>query len=363
MIIKRASFTPKLVGVIPKKLLNIELDLKGLNKDSFTCKSEILLMTNSTKDNFDDLINWIYYHKYIINISQITIVHNNCNDEESKKILRKICDTFNIKYYYETEGNQEFIFNKYQPMSTAEWLICIDEDEYIYLNGESLDSILEKYENEYKLSLCMINFYSEKLIKDKNNTPWPILFDCYDPTMNSINCESKYYPTSTFFKTFVNNKYKHYLYNDKNNNMVYIDLNKPFIKNSLNRIMPRKTDNFCNISVVHNPMTIVDNSIKPSYNISLNNYTYACDICKSFNIIEQNINYFIAHFKYRTKEEHVKKCLYNKFKDVLDNYYKTYENDVIDDIYNHGSFIKYNKLKDAFSPYIDEINKIKSSIL
>lgn len=363
MIVKRNTTVPKSMGVIPRKLIDMSLDFNGHNKNSFMYKSEILLMTNSTKDNFSNLIDWIYYHKFIIKISQITVVHNNCNDEESKKLLQNICKAFDIRYYYESEGNQELIFNKYQPISMSEWLICIDEDEYIYLNNETLDSILDSHINEYKLSLCMINFYSEKLIKNKDNTPWPILFDYYDPTMNSIKCESKYFPTSTFFKTFVNNKYKHYLYNDKNNDVVYVDLSNPIINGRFNCVYPKFTDKFCNISVVHNPLTIVDNDIKPSLNISLNNYTYACDIYESFNIIDQNFKYFIAHFKYRTQEEHINKCLHNKFKDVLANYYKTYEIDVIEDIYNHGNFIKYNKIKELFIPYIPDINKMKSKIL
>lgn len=369
MIIKNKANNSVLnqVGLIPANIINFG-QIKSLMKSENSEKiflSECLLLTNSKLDKFDNLIDWIYYNKNIIKFDSIKIVHNNCDDIKSRTVLKSICDYFNINYYYEEKGSQELIFNKYQAISNAKWLICIDEDEYIYLKDLStINDLLVNYDN-YKLSFCMINFYSKNLLDDFDNYQYslPEIFNYCDNKNITLNNESKIYYSKNFFKTFVNNNYSAFIFNTKNDKFNYINLKTPI---SQQLSFPAITNNVYaknktfSISTVHNPLMIDNDYVQTSYNLTDNQYYYDMGTDSCMNIMENNVKYFICHFKYQTTKLYNNKIKYNKFLDVSNNYYNSYQQNLLYNIYDNSIlFDKFDGLKNIFINIVKEIYIIK----
>ena len=359
MIIKKN--TKSLIGYTFSTILNDNIDLMGNKSTTFLYDSEILLMTNSTKNNFYNIITWIYYHKNIAKFSHITIVHNNCKDEESKTLLKNICDYFKIDYFYEEQGSQSLMFNKYQKLSKAKWLICIDEDEYIYLkNNQTINEVLSQYKDEYKLSLTMINFFSSTLLEEVDPIiPIPTIFNYADIYKKSVNDELKVYPALINFKTFVNNNYYHYVYNSKNNDFIFQDLNADvFTAPAAHNSTP------INISCIHNPLCIVNKRVKQSYHLTNKRYYYNDgDNTSNTDVFDKDMDIFILHFKYRSLKEYQEKIKYNKFKDVTDAYYQSYVENLLFNIYNNNNFKQCDYLKDLIEPVKEKLFEIYNLLI
>ena len=375
MIAKKYSFTNDWYTV-QSKISTIDELMSYNNSDlreiSFKYNSEILLITNSRRYNFSDLIYWFFYHKNILKFDNIVVVHNNNEDKDDQLILKQICDYFKVEYYYESVGSQSLIFNKYQKLSRAKWMICIDEDEFIYLpNDITINQLLYNYADEYKLTLDMINFYSNELMEEKNDKTFLENFNyiCLDELNNDLIFQNETDTLAfTMYKTFVNNSLFHYILNSPDTylNRTYFNIKNE--NNNLNVMIEPENkilvSLYCKneIGIIHNPLTMFNANMVRSFNLTSQEYVKYSYDTKKPNISVLN-NPFIAHYKYRTLEEYKNKVKYNKFADVNDTYYNTnYRLDKFCNLYKHKLFSKVDKLYKMYLKHINEWNVVKKSI-
>lgn len=215
----------------------------------------ISIFTNAK--NEPDIIEWCYYHLYILKFNHIVI----CDNDSNIPIINRINNHPFLKtkvYVFNLPGSQiknkakEKYFNNYSNLS--DWTLFIDADEYLVLkNIDNIHTFMNN--NKFKNNIDCITFNwkmmgSDKLLKRNNK----LVID------NFIKCESNL--LNKHVKSLVNNK------------------------NVLNfKISPH-------IFEVKNK--IVDSSGKLSE-------------CTPFNF-NQNQNSCIFHYWCKTKEDWINKC-------------------------------------------------------
>lgn len=376
MIIKSSNFTSDWY-IIQETLSSVDELLSKYNNTEkrdipFKYDSEILLITNSRRYNFSDLAYWIFYHKNVLKFDNIVIVHNNNDDKDDQLALMQICKYFNVDYFYEPIGSQKLIFNKYQKLSEAKWMICIDEDEFIYLpDNITINDLLRNYKDEYKLTFDMINFYSDVMLRNKNNKTFleNFRYICLDDSNKNLifQNETDSYAL-TMYKTFVNNSLFHYLINATNS---LVDRTLFSVKNEHNNnivtLIPDdkkvlRAFHKPEIGLIHNPFTMYNKEMIKSYNLTSKLYVKYSYEYEKPNVSLLN-NPFIAHYKYRTLEEYANKVKYNKFMDVTSSYYDTnYKLDKFCNLYEHKTFFKVDKLYENYLSHVNEWNIIRHEI-
>lgn len=376
MIIKSNNFTNDWY-VIQETISSVDELLSKYNNTGFRdiqfkYNSEILLITNSRKQNFSDMVYWIFYHKNILKFDNIVIVHNNNDDKDDQLALMQICKYFNVDYYYEPVGSQKLIFNKYQKLSEARWMICIDEDEFIYLpDNMTINELICNYNNEYKLSLDMINLYSDILLKHKNDKTFleNYRYICLDDSNRNLIFQNETDSHAwTMYKTFVNNKIFHYLMNATNSLVDRTLFSVKLENNDYKVTLINDNEKFVRsyfkpeIGLVHNPFTMLNKEMIKSYNLTTKEYVKCSYDYNKPNVSVLN-NPFIAHYKYRTLEEYANKVKYNKFMDVTSSYYDTnYKLDKFCNLYEHKTVFKVDKLYENYLNHVNEWNIIRHEI-
>lgn len=286
--------------------------------------TEIILITNNISYN---LIFWLIWHLYVIKIEHIKIVFNNIT--LNNKIIDFLKNKFTEKIeiaVIENNISQSEIYTQYVNNSDATWVLPIDDDEYLYLNNQNINDILNNT-TSIKISFPWLYMFSEKM---KTNTdlsiPYFLNYQYFNP-----NIEEHY------FKTFINTNYIH-LYKECSN---VANLKKEII--ALNNIQKNTEINIKQIlGTVHNPITIVNDVFVPSFNVSDDKFYFGyCSYNKNLNFN----NGCILHFKYRSLNEYIKKIenIKNnkKFTDLPIQYFESVTIDEFNKMYSNYQNFKH----------------------
>lgn len=325
--------------------------------------SEAILITDT--DNIFNIIDWLYWHINIIGFDHIVLI-----DNDSKVNIKIVCDLFSEKVeYYKFNGfiSQMDIYTKFVNESKAEWVLPIDDDEFLYLS--------DKYKNindfiktnitvftVYKFAINWICMFSNNLINDRNYKNSYIEDFTY-----SYNGESDFVEYLGVIKTLVNTNIYH-LYISENadetntnlNNLKFEKTIKKYKNNNLfNFILQSKWDK---IGSVHNPISKNNDIYECAYDTELKQFYFGM-----FNPSYCNYNgdIYLAHYKFRSINEWMFKINERKmFPSNSKKYYDTIQvKDTIFKAYSYNKFFKENnRLINKYNQYKNEIQKLKSNI-
>lgn len=336
MLIKKNQnniyLTPNLNNQILIPTILPDITFHNNNNKYFT---EILLITNTT--NPYDLKLWIHWHLYYAQFDKITII-----DNSNSTIIYNTCKKYDRIKYIKQSGkiSQSDIYNNYVNNSEAEWVLPIDDDEFIYLgNFKSIKELiyytLNKNNNTFKISFDNLFLYSSSLLETRKSDENIFeLFNCYCPDISKL-----YYDNYVTIKTMCNTTIPHYYVIDmqKFNSIKYINLNK-IIGFDISTINNDAMGN------IHNPLTLNYNkNFIPAINTNYNIIQYGLYT----NLIQfNNLNMpLLLHFKYKTRKEFIDKCKNNIFSDRSTEYYNIcYTEQTFLNVYKLNKyFIKTNK--------------------
>lgn len=243
--------------------------------------TELLLITNKPANIIIDWLNW---HLNIIKVDHIVLI-NNTNDTDS--LLSEYIDEHKNKIQYiKLPGNlnQAELYTEYVNNSEAEWVLPIDDDEFLYISkkfnhnlNEYLNYLYNKNQN-YKYSFCWHMLFNKNMAMQngpfyfiKNNLYTILDFEFMTECTNLI-------------KTIVNTKIKHlYINENKEKHIITLDNNYTSFKND-------------KLGTVHNPISKIDSKFIHSYNEETDSFYAGILFNKSkFNL---NSDCYIAHYKY-----------------------------------------------------------------
>ena len=226
--------------------------------------TEVVLLTKSY--NLTDFQDWLHWHLDIVGFD-----HCHIFDNESLVDIKSVCDKYGDRVSYEKIvgwPDQYNLYNRYiNNESPAWWVLPIDDDEYLSMNGfKNVSEMIVKYQKLWpdmnKLSIRWKNMFpndplaerGERSLLDfcKNtNENWAKLFDGGNK------------PVKTFVKT---------------TNRVLYDVNT---------------------NQTHNP-------------ISLNRPSYLCNgerlVGNWYNGPDTDSEVRLMHFQYKSKKEWIWKC-------------------------------------------------------
>lgn len=136
----------------------------------YTYFSEVMLLTRS--DYPDELECWLEWYLNILGFDHIVLF-----DNESQINIQSVLSKFpkeKIEYLY-IKGwpNQYVLYTEYLKQSKANWVIALDDDEYLYIgerfnhNIKCLIEYLSQYEKN-KIYLLWVNMFSPQYLKKRN---------------------------------------------------------------------------------------------------------------------------------------------------------------------------------------------------
>lgn len=133
--------------------------------------SEIILLTKNYQE--DELKCWLDWHLNIINVNKITIF-----DNESEIDIRSLCHAYGdrVSYNYISGWpNQYKLYNDYINTSKSDWILPIDDDEYLYIGKEysnDCNTFIKSFYSKYHKNKCYImwlNLFSKEYQKEKSD--------------------------------------------------------------------------------------------------------------------------------------------------------------------------------------------------
>lgn len=237
--------------------------------------SEIMLLTKSYYQ--DELECWLKWHLNILHFDHIIIF-----DNESTVDVRKIINQFpqeKIEYFYIKGWPDQFsLYNDYLKRSKAQWIIPLDDDEYLYIGGKYKHNIKEYIsylQREYSNHMYYIlwtNLLSKGYLQSKGDL---FLNTHIYYSYQLLNRLYYYWPQDNGWgKCLINNDYGY--------NYFY------FKKGSTGHI-PLCLDN-------HNNVVLVNGKPISQEHINYPSETMFFKDC------------FIAHYQYKTKNDWIQKC-------------------------------------------------------
>ena len=290
--------------------------------------TELLLITNN--DNPGDIYLWLDWHLNVIKFNHIVLIDNN-----NTPFLYDTCKKFNNIEYIHKPGilSQAAIYTEYVNNSNAQWVLPIDDDEYLYIS--------DKFDNNINYYLCHLQL-NKLMYKYAFN--WHMMFA--DHLKEHRECKNlfedfpyEYVSTDEIrnnafnvIKTIVNTDIKHY-YPSENGTKNIIFMNDPRLW--FDKPVPFfKKITIDNIGTFHNPISKIDDSyFFPAYNEN-DNYLYHGFFCIHKNDLISN-NACIYHFRYKSKAEWYKKVQRFNFNSTDKTFLSdNYQNDKIDYVYN-----------------------------
>ena len=134
--------------------------------------SEIMLLTKSI--HADELTCWLEWHLNVIHVDHIVLW-----DNESAIDVKSIVSKFpkdKIDYrFIKGWPNQYNLYTEYVSMSQSQWLLPLDDDEFLYLGDRYnhdmntfISSITQRY-NKNKFYILWTNLLSENKIQSKSD--------------------------------------------------------------------------------------------------------------------------------------------------------------------------------------------------
>lgn len=280
--------------------------------------TELVLITNST--NFENLFFWIKYHLEVVKFEHIIIVYNNTYDKYTE-LKETINSPLLDIYYFQDALCQADIYNFFVRISNSQWVLPIDDDEYLYIGDKYNNNINELLRNNsgyYKYSFNWLSCISKTQMKTADlSVPYYVYYN-YCLPLDHSECNT--------FKTIINTSIHHTYF--KHNEALY-----PV--NDILKMYDFYTTGYNSMGTVHNPISHDGKNYQHSYNISDNTVIPGRLIKNPLKNLN-SLDGAIFHFKYRSEDEWADKCSKFKFKDIIktDLYHKLYNNDKYHEIYN-----------------------------
>lgn len=325
--------------------------------------SEAILITDT--DNIFNIIDWLYWHINIIGFDHVILI-----DNSDKVNIKIVCDIFSEKVkYYKFDGfiSQMDIYTKFVNESEAEWVLPIDDDEFLFLS--------DKYKNIndfikinitkfaiYKFAINWICMFSNDLLIDRDYKNSYIEDFTY-----SYNGENGFIEYLGLIKTLVNTNIYH-LYISENADEININLKDLNFKKTIKKYNNNNLFNFIlqskwdRIGSVHNPISKYNDIYECAFDTELSQFYLGM-----FNASYSNYNgdIYLAHYKYRSVSEWLFKIYERKkFPSNSLKYYNTIQ--VKDSIYKSYTYNKFfkknNKLLNKYIQNKPEILKLKSKV-
>lgn len=353
------------------------LPLTVKKQDSFKpkYKSCLICITNTILD--DMLFQWIYWHKYIVGFDKIVIA-----DNKSALCLNEICKMFDGVEYFDARlyKNQSDFYNDYLSIyNEAEWVLPIDDDEFLYIPDQydnKINTYIEKSGiNKYsKVSFQWKSMYADNLY---NNRPIDVIE--YAQYCNPIETELEIGNViwrSGWVKTLLHaDKNTVHYFSDDTSKFMYPSINELINADMLaepidetntsinrnNEIAPDFNGPvFDAIGTVHNPVTLKNNKYSTAFNAYDNKYLFGIN-ADTMHMIKPYVP-TILHYKYRSKEEYQWKIDQARFKDISPDYYaNVYNIKTIEQRYSFKKyFIKFSNANDLFARYREAYYKLYS---
>ena len=313
----------------------LKFDFDRVNHKPKFYYSEALIITNCK--NINDIYLWLDWHINIVKFDHIVFIDN--NDSE---YLKDICQNFQNVEYIHLPGilSQSDIYTEYVNKSNAQWVLPIDDDEYLYISDEfnnNINDYLIHVMNKkpaYKYAFNWHMMFADEIKNERSNN----LF--YDFPYEYIGTRQINYNSFNIIKTIVNTNLKHYYCSEYGN------------KNIINMFDSRITIEgqtqfrlIDNLGTFHNPITKIDDKFIPAYNEN-DDYFYQ----GLFSINKKNIttNYAcIYHFRYKSKKEWLDKINNFKFNSTdqifIDHNYKQEQFDFVHN-FVHSDLIYNDRL-------------------
>ena len=275
--------------------------------------SEIVLLTRSYYP--EELQCWIQWHLDILHFDHI-VVFDNESPIDIPSIIRPYRDK--IEYHY-IQGwpNQHRIYTEYSKESQSQWMIALDDDEYLYLSSmynHSVQTFLEYFADKYKKNM-IYPLWLNMLSKDKlvHRASLYINSHTFFSYRAYWNISRHYSNGNMLGKCFINTDYEY----------DYIDSVTPC------HHIPRCLNGDDEAVVPDGTFTKSDRVYRPGY----------IPDC------------FIAHYQFKTKEDWIRKCnnqLVSTDKSTLSN--KEYLYDLL---YSYNNLFRPCTLvKDLWQSYI-----------
>ena len=326
--------------------------------------TEVLLISDT--DNLNNIIDWLYWHLYIIGFEHAVIIDNSKNS--ILNVLQNIPD-FNNKIDYHSMPysiSQTGIYTEFVNKSEAWWVLPIDDDEYVYLNPLKYRNIQDvireasaKSSDIFKIGFTWAIMLSDNLIAhiDYSNTSYIENFKnilCAD--CNSINYDTNIFGSKDDIKVMVNTCLRH-LYDISDSH--YITEKELGFRSHVNEM---GISCYEHIGNVHNPITKYKGKYYFTYNISNDSMSLGY---QSYYPINEKSDVLLLHFKYRTKDEWKFKCnSRNHFVDTKELFFTTqYLTERITDYYNRYSkyAVRFDTPLNVYYKYKEKINAIKNA--
>lgn len=295
--------------------------------------TEIILITNN--NHINDIIAWLTWHINIVKFDHVILIDNN-----NSNILEQCAIKFGDKVeYYHMQGNlsQSELYNKFVNNSMAQWVLPIDDDEFLYISNKFNNNIntylkyLVNYKKCYKYSFNWHMMFSETLLNDRDDSPI-----VKSHVLTYISQMNRNLDCFNLFKTIVNTDLSH-LYVSDNGIISKLTFSAP-LNSETKYIMTPHNDV---IGTVHNPVTLIDNNLVLTYNEE-SNQLYAGLF--NNNVLDINANGYLLHYKYKTYTEWAKKCNDYSFVDIsIEHVNKNYRLETFRNVYN---FVRPNTIID-----------------
>lgn len=114
---------------------------------TYYCDTEAMLLTRYT--NHDDLTEWLAHHLYKVQFARVHVFDNTDHPGE----IKEACDWFGPRVSYERvygHPRQYKLYDSYVNChSTAQWVMPIDDDEFLWLDGfESVGQAIRYYKKK-----------------------------------------------------------------------------------------------------------------------------------------------------------------------------------------------------------------------
>lgn len=297
-------------------------DFSIVNKNKKLYFTEILCISNSKNIiNLKELINW---YTNILHVEHFILIDN--NDTDRTQIF---ANTRKLTYIHKPGViSQSDIYTEHiNKFSYSEWVLPIDDDEYLYIPekfNHDLNEFLRynlKTNFSYKYSFPWHMMYHTEIIDKIDND-----YSFIDTFRYSNYDLDSYFDGIYLCKTIVNTAANHLYLNE--NGMVYHLSYKEM--NFLNQYGDLPLIDI--MGTVHNPISKLNNIFCHSYCYTSNKYS--CGLYYNGDINLSN-EVFIAHYKYRTLNEFKDKCKNFKFFDAPKSYTESnYTVNKYLDIYN-----------------------------
>lgn len=349
MLIKKSlNILPNLI--LPHDYLTYNNTIK--KETQYKYFSTCVLITN-TNDMYN-LIDYIFWHLNICKFDHILIINN--NNEQNYNNIKLVISLFDsTKVTFITDNNPLYkIHSKIVNSFSSKYIMFIDDDEFLYISDKfkSINDILEHHIDYFKYSINWVHFFNNKLLKT------------FDTRYNSYINTFKYYYLKTEYKDIKFNLVKTIYSTELNHHILSDNIKTITVPSFLNTVTT--TWNEIKPFTVHNGLTIFNNNILPSYNLTNYKINYNYDNADINDINIENSDIFLAHYKYTA----INKIIYklNKNRDYIsiakNSYNINYNINKILDLYNslNNTVLKYNDvLSIKYNKYKNEILTLKTS--